>query len=171
LIEASHLTKGERDALVKGITAILDQLRSSDEAFILTFSDELVFEQDLTHSPWLLQDAMSHLKPRSGESGLYDAIATSAAHLRRIAKNQNRVLLLISDGQYSESKDATLDLAWSVREVTVHCMGVDVSSDRDRRFLDALASRTGGRTVYVQDVRQFPAMSQEMAKNIYGPMQ
>jgi hypothetical protein len=170
LIESSHLTKGERDALVKGITGILDDLRNSDEAFILSYGDELTFEQDLTHSPWLLQDAMVHLKSSGGDQALYDAIATSAAHLRRIAKNQNRVLLLISDGENSAKVKPGLDLAWSVREVTVHCMGVDVRSDQDRHFLEALAARTGGRAVFVQDVGQFPAVSLQMAQNIYGPI-
>jgi hypothetical protein len=169
LIESAHLSKGERDALVKGITAILDDLRDSDEAFILTYGDELTFEQDLTHQPWLLQDAMSHLKSRGGDQALYDAIATSAAHLRRIAKNQNRVLLLVSDGENNAKNKRGLDLGWSVREVTVHCMGVDVSRDEDRRFLEALASRTGGHTVFVHDVQEFPAMSAQMARNIYGP--
>jgi Mg-chelatase subunit ChlD len=101
---------------------------------------------------------------------LYDAIATSAAHLRRIAKNQNRVLLLISDGEDSDKVKPGLDLAWSVREVTVHCMGVDVRSDQDRHFLEALAARTGGRAVFVQDVGQFPTVSLQMAQNIYGPI-
>lgn len=171
LIESAHLTKGERDALVKGITSILDDLRSSDEAFILTYGDELVFEQDLTHQPWLLQDAMSHLKPHGGDQGLYDAIATSAAHLRRIAKNQNRVLLLVSDGESSQKSKRNLDLGWSVREVTVNCMGIDVGSEADRRFLEALASRSGGHTIFVHDVAEFPSVSQQMARNIYGPMQ
>jgi hypothetical protein len=170
LIESSHLSKGERDGLVKGITGILDDLRDSDEAFILSYGDELTFEQDLTHSPWLLQDAMSHLKSRGGDQALYDAIATSAAHLRRIAKNQNRVLLLISDGENSAKVKPGLDLAWSVREVTVHCMGVDVRSDQDRHFLEALAARTGGRAVFVHDVDQFPTVSLQMAQNIYGPI-
>jgi hypothetical protein len=173
LIESSHLSKGERDALVRGITGILDDLRPSDEAFILTFGDQLTFEQDLTHQPWLLQDAMSHLKSGGGDHALYDAIATSAAHLRRIAKNQNRVLLLISDGENSEpkNKNGGIDLAWSVREVTVHCMGVDVSNEHGRRFLEALAARTGGRAVFVHDIHDFPSVSQQMAQNIYGPMQ
>jgi hypothetical protein len=170
LIESSHLSKGERDALVRGITGILDDLRSDDEAFILTYGDQMTFEQDLTHQPWLLQDAMSHMKSGGGDQALYDAIATSAAHLRRIAKNQNRVLLLVSDGENSHKSKGGLDLGWSVREVTVHCMGVDVSNDQSRRFLEALADRTGGHAIFVHDVHEFPALSQQMAQNIYGPM-
>jgi len=171
LIESAHLSKGERDALVRGITGILDSLRDSDEAFILTYGDELVFEQDLTHQPWLLQDAMSHMKAHGGDQGLYDAIATSAAHLRRIAKNQNRVLLLVSDGESSQKSKRNLDLAWSVREVTVNCMAIDIGSETDRRFLEALASRTGGHTIFVHSLSEFPSVSQQMARNIYGPMQ
>lgn len=168
LLEASRLSRSSRDALVQGLTEVLDQLRQGDEAFILTFSDDVAFEQDLTHSPWLLQDAIMKLKPRSGAGALYTAITTASGHLRRIARNPNRVLVLVSDGDNGSRPKNALQLGWSIRDVTIHCVGVDVRSETDREFLQKLAARTGGQALFVDDASAFPTISQSMAQGIYG---
>ena len=98
LIETSLLTNRNRAAIVATLKDIVRNLRSNDEACILIFSDQLDFEQDLTADDTLLEEALSQIRPRSGRA-LLSGITFAAGHLKRIGKNSQRVLLVISDGE------------------------------------------------------------------------
>ncbi|HUI83226.1 MAG TPA: hypothetical protein VL240_03335, partial [Candidatus Binatia bacterium] len=97
LIETSLATKADRSAVVNSLTDMLRRMDDRDEAFILTYDHNLIFAQDLTSDPEQLGDAMEAIKPEKG-AVLDDAVAFAAGHLARIAKNANRVLLVVSDG-------------------------------------------------------------------------
>ena len=57
LIETSTARKGTREAIVYSLTDLVRRMGAEDEAFILSFSDDLVFEQDLTGDASRLQQA------------------------------------------------------------------------------------------------------------------
>jgi hypothetical protein len=90
--------KGTRDAIIHSLTDLERRLHGpDDEAFILSFNHNVLFVQDLTGDAQQEEQAMAAIRPHAGKA-LLDAAGFAAGHLRRISKNDNRVLLLISDG-------------------------------------------------------------------------
>lgn len=152
LIETALLTHQNRDAIIATLKDLISHLRAEDEAAILVFSDQLDFEQDLTADDKLLEEAMSNLRPRPGRA-LLDGVAFAAGHLRRIGKNPNRVLLVISDGR--SVKETGHPISAEVQGVRIYCVGLNADGADQRELLQRLASYTGGVATFASGAQDF----------------
>ncbi len=166
LVETSLTNKENRSAVVNSLIDMLRHLNDQDEAFILTYDNNLVFEQDLTTDPHALEEAMESIKPQKG-AVLDDAIAFAAGHLARIAKYPNRILLVISDGNNIDSHASPLETSAEINAagVRIFCIGVDVNQADGRARLQALASSTGGQSRFISP-GQFRDATRQMAQNM-----
>ncbi len=167
LIETSITSKENRAAFVNGLTDMLRHLGDNDEAFVLTYDNNLVFETDLTADPHQLEQALADIKPQKG-AVLDDAVAFAAGHLARIAKNPNRVLLIISDGRNIDSQTSPLRTSAEIHAagVKIYCIGVGVDQVDGRYRLQALSSSTGGHSDFISDTSQFRHATQQIAQNM-----
>ena len=164
LLEASISNRDNRRSVIYALTDLVRHLRQNDEAFILSFSHDLVFEQDLTANYEYLRDAMESIKPQSG-TALLDAVGFASGHLNRISrKNNNRVLLVISDGRDINSTSPPYEVAGAIDSsgVKIYCIGVGINDAANRSRLQALAARSGGRAAFV-DPSNFRTAAHEMA--------
>ncbi len=167
LVETSLTNKDNRSAVVNSLIDMLRHMSDKDEAFILTYDNNLVFEQDLTTDPKQLEEAMESIKPQKG-AVLDDAIAFAAGHLARIAKYPNRVLLVISDGRNIDSHASPLQTSAEINAagVRIYCIGVDVSQSDGRYRLQALSQSTGGQSSFISTPGQFRNATREIAQNM-----
>jgi tetratricopeptide (TPR) repeat protein len=161
LIETALLTKHNRPAIIATLRDVIQHLRGDDEAAILVFSNQLDFEQDLTANDQLLEDAMNGLKPRRGKA-LLDGIAFAAGHLKRIGKNANRVLLVVSDGRSHNLSRESLPLSAQLNGVKVYCIGLNADSADQRALLERLASSSGGQARFASGPEQFRTVAMQM---------
>jgi Mg-chelatase subunit ChlD len=152
LIETALLTHQNRDAIIATLKDLISHLRAEDEAAILVFSDQLDFEQDLTADDNLLEQAMSGLRPRTGRALLY-GVGFAAGHLRRIGKNSNRVLLVISDGR--AGRETGQPISAEVQGVRIYCIGLNADGEEQRQLLQRLASYTGGVAIFASGPQDF----------------
>jgi hypothetical protein len=166
-VETSLTTKENRSAVVNSLIDMLRHMSDQDEAFILTYDNNLVFNQDLTTDPHALEEAMESIKPQKG-AVLDDAIAFSAGHLARIAKYPNRVLLVVSDGKNIDSHSSPLQTSAEINAagVRIFCIGLDVNEMDGRYRLQALSSSTGGQSSFISSPGQFRNATREMAQNM-----
>ena len=162
LIETALLTKHNRPTIIATLRDVIEHLRADDEAAILVFSNQLDFEQDLTANDQLLDQAMDSLKPRRGEA-LLQGIAFAAGHLKRIGKNPNRVLLVISDGRSRELSRDSLPLSAQLEGVKVYCIGFNANGADQRALLERLASYSGGQARFADDPEQLRMVAMQMA--------
>ncbi len=164
LVETSMAKKGTRQAIVNSLSDLIRRLGVDDEAFILTFSNNLVFEEDLTGDAGRLEHALDQIRPHPG-TALLDAAGFAAGHLRRIAKNDSRVLLVISDGKNASSRIPALASSSEIRAsgVKIYCIGVDVTGNDGMYRLQGLATATGGTAAFVTAPDQFRAAAQQVA--------
>jgi hypothetical protein len=167
LIETSKTASDSRRAVINNLSDVVRHLRDDDEAFLVSFSNNVVFEEDLTSDPRSIEKAMDKIKPQRG-SALLDAIAFASGHLQRIAKNSRKILLVISDGddrsaQYSPSEALT---SISASGVEIYCIGMGANNGIDEARLQALAHRTGGQAVFIGDPRQFRTATREVASDM-----
>ena len=170
LVQTSLLSGGNRHEIIAAMTEMVRKLRPEDEAFIMAFSNQLDFEQDLTANDQLLEEAMSQLQPKSG-AALLDGVEFAAGHLKRIGKNPNRVLLIISDGRNASNKPGTTMLSAQLKDVRVDCIGVAVDDDSGKALLERLATYSGGHASFAAGPEQFRAAASQMAQTlgIQGP--
>jgi hypothetical protein len=168
LLQAAINNKENRRAVAFALSDLVRHLRENDEAFILSFSNDLVFEQDLTSNYDLLRDAVDAVKPATG-AALLDAVGFASGHLNRIArKNNNRVLLVISDGREANSKSSPYEVTGAIDAsgVRIDCIGYGIGESESRGRLQALASRTGGQAAFVFDSGAFRSAARDMARNL-----
>ena len=165
LIQKARLTNEDRNAIVFALSDLIRHARQDDEIFVMGFSSELEFEQDLTRNEKLLEEAIGDIKPQSG-AALLDAVAFAAGHLDRIAKNRNRVLLVVSDGSNAAAHLSSSEINELLGRVRVDCIGVGVDDAAGMNLLQSLASYSGGQTSFAAGPKQFRAATWEFAKSM-----
>jgi tetratricopeptide (TPR) repeat protein len=167
LVETSKASRDSRRAVVNALSDMVRHLRPNDEAFVVSFSRQVVFEQDLTSDPKALQSAFDNIKPDRG-TALLDAVAFAAGHLSRVAKNQKKILLVVSDGENQNEQVSPLQVSGelSASQVKIFCIGMGVESRDDQYRLQALARETGGEAQFIEASNEFRQAAQHIAANL-----
>jgi Ca-activated chloride channel family protein len=116
------------------ITRLIDRLLApDDELFFGTFSDRPRILQRWTTSREAIRAAVDDASAFGG-TALYDAIA-DALPLASAGRHQKKAILVISDGNDTDSRISVGELRQAIREseVLVYALGVDgTDSDRNR---------------------------------------
>ncbi len=167
LIQTELLSGNYREPIMESMREMARNLRPGDEAFIMAFSDQLDFEQDLTENDELLEEGLRNLQPKPG-AALFEGMTFAVQHLKRIGKNGNRVLLIISDGRNVPSTNGQQHLDADVSRVRIDCIGLDVEQALDRQNLQKLAYWSGGMTSFVNDPEQIRTAASSIARTIVG---
>jgi VWFA-related protein len=153
--------------------AALNLVRASnpqDQVCIVNFNNEYYLDQDYTGNVELLRDALERIESRGG-TALYDAVVATSDHLIKSAKLQKKIILVVTDGEDTASRD-TLERA--VRSIavdggpTVYTIGL-LGHEREkkaRRALRIMAEQTGGVSFFPADVNEVEAISQQIAHDI-----
>ena len=165
LIETSLLTSQNRPAIIATLKDIVRNLRVNDEAAILVFSDQLDFEQDLTADDALLEQAIGQIRPKQGKA-LISGIAFAAGHLKRIGKNSNRVLLVISDGRSGQTTSDSLTFRSQVSGVRIDCIGLNAGGASERALLEQVAAYSGGKASFAADSGEFRTAALQMTRTM-----
>jgi tetratricopeptide (TPR) repeat protein len=165
LIETSLLTNQNRQAIIATLKDIVRNLRINDEACVLVFSDQLDFEQDLTADDKLLEEAIGQIRPKQGKA-LLSGIAFAAGHLKRIGKNTNRVLLVISDGRTTQTSSDTLTFRSQVSGVRIDCIGLKADGASERALLQQVAAYSGGRASFASDSGEFRTAALQITRTM-----
>lgn len=163
----TRLLKGQnRRPLIYAISDLVKHLRQDDEAFLMAFSDQLDFEQDLTAQDKLLEDALDQIQPHPG-AALFESVAFAVGHLDRVGKNKNRVLLVISDGRNSTKKNSgSAPLSSRIGDVRIDCIGLDASGKSEQQLLQRLAQYSGGEVSFASTPQQLRAATSQMAESM-----
>lgn len=170
LIETAMTSKESRANVVNALSDMVRGLREKDEAFLVSFSDQVVFEQDLTNNANALVETMDKIKPQTG-TALFDAVAFASGHLKRVAANENRALLVISDGSNNTNQVSPLELSseLSMSAVKIFCIGLQADTAANQQRLTALANATGGRAFFVASGTDFRGATRQIAAGLGLP--
>jgi tetratricopeptide (TPR) repeat protein len=164
LLQTSLLKGENHKAIIDTLRDLVGHLRRDDEAFLMAYSDQLDFQQDLTRQDVLLDDALEHLKAGSG-AALFEGISFAVGHLDRIGKNRNRVLLVISDGRNTKRPEDAPPLSSQIRDVRIDCVGLDALG-QNQGLLQRLARYSGGRALFASDPEEFRSATLQLAQGI-----
>ena len=144
---------------------------SNDEVCVVNFNDEYYLDQDFTSSINKLKAGLEKIEARGG-TALYDAVVATADHLKKDAKLEKKVILVVTDGEDNESAE-TLEQA--VRRLqteggpTVYAIGILEGEEHPKhakRALQIMSERTGGIAFFPKTLDEVDAISRSVAHDI-----
>ena len=163
-----------REKRQKVNAAALNLVRASnpnDEVFVVNFNDEYYLDQDFTANINKLKEGLDKIEARGG-TALYDAIVASADHLKKSAKLEKKVILIVTDG---EDNASTESLEQAVKRLqaeggpTVYAIGIlgdEEHPKRAKRALEVMSERTGGIAFFPKTLDEVDAISRSVAHDI-----
>jgi len=141
-----------RDAVLRGVRALIAQLQPGDEAALLVFNEHVSVLKTF-QSQFQLEDWTSPLANRkpTGQTALYDAIL-QASRLLETSAHERRVIVVLSDGKdtaSTASRDITLDEMRSSNRL-LYTVGLfePGEPETDALSLRKLSEATGGNTIF-----------------------
>jgi VWFA-related protein len=156
---------------------LIRQMRPDDEAFLAQFKIEAELVQGFTSDRRELEDALGHLSVNGG-TALLDAIIATADHVQERGKRRRKALVVITDGveKNSSAKEKEVMETMKEDEVQVYLVGfVDEEQSggifggparKAKELLIRLAEDSGGRAFFPTDVRETPAIAEQIAKDL-----
>jgi VWFA-related protein len=171
VIDNSGSMRDKRPAVNQAAIDLVKSSNPKDEVFVVNFNDEYWLDQDFTGDVDKLQQALEKIEARGG-TALYDAIVASAEHLKKNARLEKKVLLVVTDGEDNASRES-LEQAVQRLQVengpTVYTIGILGSEGHQRkahRALQAIAEYTGGISFFPKDVGETDRIAKQVAGDI-----
>lgn len=158
LLDVSASMEDRLSQAREAAVSFLRQLvQPKDRAAVFTFNDRAELVVKFTSDTTALAAGLAGVKAERG-TALYDSVIYSLFYFNGI-KGQ-RALLLLSDGKDEASRFAFEDAVEYARRagVTIYAIGLDLPKGDPRRKLSELAQETGGRSFFVADPSELPAV-------------
>ncbi len=173
LIDNSGSMREKRPAVNQAALNFVRASKSDDEVFIVNFNEEPFLDQDYTNNIGLMKEALEHVASRGG-TALYDALVAAADHLRKSAKLDKKVLLVVTDGEDNASRE---NLEKAIRRLavdggpTVYTIGLlneeeHGAAKRAKRALTLISEQTGGISFFPKDYTEVDNITKQVAHDI-----
>jgi VWFA-related protein len=171
IIDNSGSMREKRSAVNDAAINLVKASNPQDEVFVVNFNDEYWLDQDFTGSVPKLQDALQRIEARGG-TALYDAVVASAEHLKKSARLDKKVLLVVTDGEDNASRES---LEQAIKRLqaengptvyTIGILGEDMHQRRAKRALQEMAEQTGGIAFFPKDLKEVDSISNTVAHDI-----
>ena len=103
LVDMSGSSYYARNAISAELREMIQRIPGTDEVCLVDFGSSVYVDAPLTTDRNLVSQGVGYLKS-SGGSALLDAVSATAKMMEKDAKNERRVVVLISDGGENASK-------------------------------------------------------------------
>lgn len=134
-----------------------------------TSNDETYLDLEFTGDIGEMEGALARFDSRGGKA-MRDAVRMSLDHLEQGARNNRKVLVLVTEGNDTASTVTQEQLLGRVRNsgIRVYCIGLVSADDRlragtARRAVGQLAGASGGLDYYPTDLAEVERISREIA--------
>jgi Ca-activated chloride channel family protein len=170
VIDNSGSMREKRDKVNKAAINLVKSSNPQDEIFIVNFNDEYYLDQDFTNDISKMREALEKVDTRGG-TALYDAVVASAEHLKKNAKLEKRVLLVVTDGEDNESQETLEQAIRRLQEengptvYTIALLGEE-KQRRARKALQFMAEKTGGIAFFPRSLEEVDSISRTVAHDI-----
>jgi Ca-activated chloride channel family protein len=179
LVDSSSSMEDKLGVAQMAATGFVKQLSPKDVAQVIDFNSETEIRQTFTSDAAALEKAILAIRT-GGSTSLYTAlyIALSELEQRRAASAgeiRRQAIVVLSDGEDTTSIKTYEDVEDMAKrsDVAIYAIGLrDRASGGNHGFSEAdfalrtLSQVTGGRVTFVNDVRQLPAIYQDIAQEL-----
>jgi Ca-activated chloride channel homolog len=168
VIDNSRSIEPRKQRLDAAAVSFVRRGNPDDETFIVHFDDEVRLEQDFTADIADLEKTLAAARP-FGQTAIYDALILALDHMEK-AKQQKRVILLITDGIDNSSKHTLAEAIDATKRarVAVYTVGL-LSQSGGQEAEDSLikiAEASGGRAFFPQNVDQAHMIMDRVAHDL-----
>jgi VWFA-related protein len=162
LFDSSGSMKNRIDAAVSALKHVLQTTIPGDELFLVQFSDDVRLLSGFTTEADAIERRLGFVQA-SGWTSLLDAVALGTNQLKA-AKNQRKVLLILSDGNDNNSRFTESEIRNRVMESDVQIYAIALSYRP--RLLQRLAEETGGKVLVANNVTELPDVVRKLSAEI-----
>ncbi len=157
VIDKSTSMKGDRINKVRAAAGhIIEKLSTRDYISVISFSDraEVIVPSSQPTSPQDLLSRLNGIVP-SGGTEIFQGLAASYREVAKVelGKYVNHIILLTDGQTYGDSK-LCLELAEKAAQLGIGISGFGIGDEWNDKFLDDLASFSGGQSGYIQEPEQ-----------------
>lgn len=172
VIDNSASMKEKRARVAAAALTLVHESNPGDEEFIIDFNEKPSLAQEFTSDPAQLEASLSRISS-NGETALRDAVSVGLEHLKRSAKNDRKVLLVVSDGEDNSSMTELSRLTRDAQQAGILVYAIGLLSDaneretaRAKKDLDTLAGSTGGEAFYPQQLSDVDSIAKHVAHDL-----
>jgi Ca-activated chloride channel family protein len=173
IIDNSGSMREKRQAVESAALTLIKSSNPQDEAFVVNFNDEAYLDTpDLTGDLKILEAALTKINAKGG-TAMRDALRMSIEELKKKAKRDKKVLLVVTDGNDNASTETLEAVIRDAQQNDVLVYGIGLLSQEERkearaakRALDLLVTSTGGQVFYPNAVTEVEQIAQEVARDI-----
>jgi Ca-activated chloride channel family protein len=172
VIDNSGSMRDKKASVNAASMALVRASNPQDEVFIIGFNDQPYLDQEFTSDVKLLEKALDKTETRGGTL-MRDSIHLALDHMKKLAKHNKKVLLVITDGNDNISDETPEQLVREARqsEVLIYSIGLlneeDPKDKRDAQHaLKALAEASGGLDYYPKTLAEVERVTPQIADEI-----
>jgi len=172
IIDNSASMGPKRAKVAAAALALVRASNPSDEVFIMKFDDRPAMVQDFTHDIGRMEAALQKLDA-TGATAMRDTLLPASEHLKRLAKNDKKVLLVVTDGEDNASIQGIDRVVRSAQQggILVYAIGLLTeesprAAERARRDLDILTLEAGGEVFYPKELSEINGIADHVAHDL-----
>jgi Ca-activated chloride channel family protein len=177
IIDNSGSMREKRQSVESAALALVRDSNPQDEAFVVNFNDEAYLDapadgKGLTSDIRILEQGLTKIDSRGG-TAMRDAIRMSMDHLKKYAKRDKKVILVVTDGNDNASGELMPAIVRQAQQEDILVYAIGLLSEEEKkdaaaakRALDLLTSSTGGQVFYPKDVSEVEKIAHEVAHDI-----
>ena len=156
------------DTVKTTASELIRQLKENDIISIVAFSDraEVIIPSAPNQDPNILQSSIRMLKA-SGGTEIYQGLETGYREvLRYRSKKHANHIVLITDGRTYGDEEQCLQLADQAASENIGISGLGIGGKWNDGFLDQLATKTGGSSMYVSNIQDVNTFLKQKVANL-----
>lgn len=188
VIDNSGSLRTQIDQVIEASKILVGANKPEDETSVIRFisSEKIEILQDFTSNKADLNDALDSLYIEGGQTAITDAVYLAANRVTEYEKStsnvdrKRRALILVSDGEDVKSfynQEQLFDLLRET-DVQIYVVGFvkDLSTEKGfitksrqgkaKSFLEKLATETGGKAYFPNDVSELNGIAREIASEL-----
>lgn len=172
IIDDSASMSNKRARVEAAAVSLVRDSNPQDEVFIVNFNDDAYLDVPFTNDMHKLEQGLARIDSRGG-TAMRDAISMSLDYIKKEARKDKKVLVVVTDGVDNASSISLEKVVArsNQSDTLVYAIGLFAEEEkrdaqRARRGLNELTSATGGLAFYPKDVADVQSLCVEIARDI-----
>ncbi len=174
ILDNSGSMNEKRARVAAAALALVRASNPEDEVCIVDFNDEPYLDQSFTGDIKKMEQALEKLDSRGG-TAMRNAIAGTLDYMKKDAKRDKKVIVVVTDGNDNASDETPLEQlvrkAQSTEDVLIYSIGLLTDEDpgesrKAQHALKVLAEASGGFAYFPKDLAEVNTITPRIAREI-----
>ncbi len=174
ILDNSASMNEKRARVAAAALALVRASNPEDEVCIVDFNDESYLDLSFTSDIKKMEEALAKLDSR-GATAMRNAIAATLDYMKKDAKREKKVIVVVTDGNDNESEETPLEQlvrkAHTTDDVLIYSIGLLTDEDlgearKAQHALKVLAEASGGFAYFPKDLPEVETITPRIAREI-----